>query len=183
MKKSTTAALITSAAAIAGSVLLLKSQPSIPKGVHPIKSFDVQKYLGKWYEIARMELLFERNLINVTAHYSENPNGTIKVVNRGYEPYKKIWKEAVGKAKFREDAHTAALKVSFFGPFYSGYNVIAIDPDYQFALVIGGKLDYMWILSREKQIPENIKRDYLAKAEKVGYDTSQLIWVEQQDNY
>ena len=183
MKKSTTAALITSAIALAGGALVLKLSPSIPKGAQAIHPFDSKKYLGKWYEIARMDLFFERNLINVTATYSENENGTIKVVNRGYEPHKKMWKEAVGKAKFRKDANTAALKVSFFGPFYSGYNVIAIDPDYQFALIAGANLDNMWILSRQKQIPENMKRDYLAKAEKAGYNTSKLIWVEQQDNY
>lgn len=182
-KKSLTAALITSAIAIAGGVILLKSSASIPKGAHAIHPFDSKRYLGKWYEIARLDLIFERNLINVTATYSENKNGTIKVVNRGYETVKKIWKEAVGKAKFRGEANTAALKVSFFGPFYSGYNVIAIDPNYQYALVAGSNLDYLWILSREKQIPENIKREYLAKAEGLGYDTSKLIWVEQEDNY
>lgn len=183
MKKSTTAALITSAAAIAGGLILLKSSASIPKGAHAIHPFDSKKYLGKWYEIARLDLIFERNLINVTATYSENKNGTIKVVNRGYEPAKKIWKEAVGKAKFRGDANTGALKVSFFGPFYSGYNVIAIDADYKHALVAGSNLDYLWILSREKQIPDSIKQNYLTQAEKVGYNTSKLIWVEQEDKY
>lgn len=183
MKRSTTTTIIASAVVIAGGVLLLNSCASIPQGAQAVQSFDSDRYLGKWYEIARMDLRFERNLINVTATYSENDNGTIKVVNRGYEPDKKIWKEAIGKAKFRKDAKTAALKVSFFGPFYSGYNVIAIDSDYKYALVAGSKLDYMWILSREKEIPEDIKQDYLAKAEKVGYDTSKLIWVEQQENY
>lgn len=175
--------VIFSAVVLAGGAFLLNSCASIPKGAQAVEPFNSKKYLGKWYEIARMDLRFERNLINVTATYSENENGTIKVVNRGYEPFKEVWKEAVGKAKFTKDDNTAALKVSFFGPFYSGYNVIAIDDDYKYALVAGSKLDYMWILSREKEIPESIKREYLAKAEEVGYKTSELIWVEQQDNY
>lgn len=183
MNKSTSTALVATATGIVGGIMLLKSHPEIPKGVYPIQPFDIKKYLGKWYEIAWMDLRLERNLINVTANYSEKRNGTIKVVNRGYEPDKKTWKQTVGKMKFREDTNVAALKVSFFGPFYSGYNVIAIDPDYRYALVTGEKRDSLVLLSREKGIPENIRRDYLAKAEKLGYDTSKLIWSEQADNY
>src|SRR4030042_7143627 len=96
---------------------------NIPKGAKAVKPFDKERYLGKWYEIARMDFRFERNLNNVTATYSVNSDGSIKVDNRGYNYIAKQWKQAEGKAKFSGDPNEAILQVSFFGPFYSGYNV------------------------------------------------------------
>ncbi len=157
---------------------LLTSCASIPKGVTVVSPFEKEKYLGKWFEIARFDFRFERGLNNTTAEYSLNSNGTIKVVNRGYNYEKKIWKEATGKAKFVQHESIAMLKVSFFGPFYGGYNVIAIDPEYKYALVSGSNFDYLWILSREKTIPAEIKSLYLEKAEKLGYKVSNLLWIE-----
>ena len=151
---------------------------SIPKGAVAVKPFHKEKYLGKWYEIARKDFKYERNLNNVTAEYSLNDNGAIKVDNKGYNTVKKEWSQAIGKAKFVKDEHTAMLKVSFFGPFYSGYNVIAIDDEYKYALVAGKNLKYLWILSRNTTIPEEIKDRYLKIAQDIGYDTSDLIWVE-----
>ncbi len=119
---------------------VLSSCATIPKNATAVSSFEKEKYLGKWYEIARLDFKFEKNLDNTTAHYSINENGTIRVENRGYDTVKKEWKEAIGKAKFVESDDIAKLKVSFFGPFYGGYNVIAIDKDYQYALVAGGSL-------------------------------------------
>jgi apolipoprotein D and lipocalin family protein len=159
-------------------IALFSSCSTIPKGVTAITPFDKEKYLGKWYEIARFDFKFERGLNNTTAEYSLNNNGTIKVVNRGFNYEKKIWKEAVGKAKFAGDEKVAKLKVSFFGPFYAGYNVIAIDPDYKYALVSGSSFDYLWILSREKTIPSDIKTSYLEKAERLGFKVSNLLWIE-----
>lgn len=156
---------------------LLTSCASIPKGVTVVSPFEKEKYLGKWFEIARFDFRFERGLNNTTAEYSLNSNGTIKVVNRGYNYEKKIWKEATGKAKFVQHESIAMLKVSFFGPFYGGYNVIAIDPEYKYALVSGSNFDYLWILSREKTIPAEIKSLYLEKAEKLGYKVSNLLWI------
>ncbi len=150
----------------------------IPKGAEAVKPFDADRYIGKWYEIARFDFRFERNLNNVTATYSLNPNGTIKVDNRGYDYVNKIWKQSIGKAKFRSDRNEAALKVSFFGPFYAPYNVIALDPEYKYALIAGGSLDYLWILAREKTIPEDVRKAYLDIAKKIGFDTNRLIWVE-----
>ena len=114
---------------------------------------------------------------NTTAEYSLNDNGTIKVVNRGYNTVKGKWVQAIGKAKFVGKENIAKLKVSFFGPFYSGYNVIAIDNEYRYALIAGESLKYLWILSREENIPEEIKDNYLKIAEEIGYNTSDLIWV------
>lgn len=150
---------------------------TIPKGAVAVKPFDKNKYLGKWYEIARIDFKYERGLNNTTAEYSLNDNGTIKVVNKGYNPQKGEWKKAVGKAKFVGDPNVAMLKVSFFGPFYGGYNVIAIDDQYKYALVAGESLKYLWILSRETSIPEDVKANYLKIARSVGFNTDKLIWV------
>jgi apolipoprotein D and lipocalin family protein len=151
---------------------------SIPKGASAVKPFDKEKYMGKWYEIARMDFRFERNLNNTTARYSVNNDGSIKVDNRGFNYKTMEWKQAVGKAKFAGDPNVAMLKVSFFGPFYSGYNVIALDNEYKYALIAGKNLSYLWILSRETTIPDDIKQNYLKKAEDLGFNTSALIWVE-----
>jgi apolipoprotein D and lipocalin family protein len=142
----------------------------------PVKPFDQKKYLGKWYEIARLDYKWEKNLSNVTATYSLKDNGDIKVDNKGYNYKKKTWEESIGKAKAK-DPNEGRLKVSFFGPFYAPYNVIAIDKDYKHALVTGKNRKYLWILSREKIIPESVKADYLQKAKAAGYKTDELVWV------
>ncbi|HOY31033.1 MAG TPA: lipocalin family protein [Bacteroidales bacterium] len=156
----------------------LFSCATIPKGAVAVKPFNKERYLGKWYEIARKDFKYERDLSNTTAAYSLNNNGTIKVDNQGYNTKKGEWTQAIGKAKFVGEDHIAMLKVSFFGPFYSGYNVIAIDDEYRYALVAGKSLKYLWILSRETNIPVEIKDKYLKIAEEIGYDTADLIWVE-----
>lgn len=149
----------------------------IPKGAVAVKAFDKKRYLGKWYEIARKDFKFEKDLNNTTAEYSLDDDGTIRVDNRGYNTKKRKWVQATGKAKFVGAENVAMLKVSFFGPFYSGYNVIAIDDKYRYALVAGKSLKYLWILSRETTIPSAIKDKYLTIAKEIGYDTSDLIWV------
>ena len=149
----------------------------IPDGVTAIKNFNKDKYLGKWYEIARFDFRFERNLDNTTAQYSINPDGSIKVLNQGYNYVKKEWDSAEGKAKFIGSESEARLKVSFFGPFYAGYNVVAIDENYQNALIYGNSTEYMWILSRNKTIDEATKKRFIEKAKKDGFDVSKLILV------
>lgn len=164
--------------ALGGLIPLLYSCAYIPKNATAVKNFDSQKYLGKWYEIARFDYKFEKNLNNVTAEYSMNENGSIKVLNKGYDYKKDKWKSSTGKAKFTENNNVGALKVSFFGPFYAGYNIIDIDDDYLYALVIGKNTKFLWILSRTTTIPENIKSEFLNKAQSLGCDTTKLIWVE-----
>lgn len=159
------------------ALLNLFSCKTIPDNVIAVQPFDKERYLGKWYEIARFDFKFEKNLNNTTANYSINSDGNIKVVNRGYNTVTKKWKEAVGKAKFVDSDSVAMLKVSFFGPFYSGYNVIAIDEDYKYSLVCGDSLKYLWILSREKSIPEDIKTKYIDIAKGLGFDTEKLLWI------
>lgn len=142
-----------------------------------MQPFDKTKYLGEWHEIARLDFRFERNLNNTTAEYSLNKNGTIKVDNKGYNYKKKEWKQSIGKAKFRSSDQIGKLKVSFFGPFYAGYNVIAVDKDYQYALVAGKNTKYLWLLSRTTTMPESVKKKYLEIAQKIGYHTEDLLWV------
>ena len=135
-----TGALI--AIGLLASAFSLKTKRTIPEGAHAVTPFDADKYLGTWYEIARFDFKFEKGLSKTTANYSLNDDGSIHVINRGYDAKKGKWKESVGKAVFVEEPDVAMLKVSFFGPFYSGYNVAALDPDYKYALVIGRNLDY-----------------------------------------
>lgn len=158
-------------------MLNLLSCKTIPDNVLAVQPFDKSRYLGRWYEIARFDFKFEKNLNNTTANYSLNSDGSIKVVNRGYNTVSNKWKEAIGKAKFVDQDTIAMLKVSFFRPFYAGYNVIAIDSEYRYSLVCGNSLKYLWILSREKTIPEDIKTKYLNIAKSLGFETEKLLWI------
>ena len=135
--------------AIAGMVILNGCSVKVPTNVTAVNDFDVNKYAGKWYEIARFDFKYEKNMSNVTAEYTLNDDGSIQVVNKGYNYEKNEWKTSKGKAKINNKENNGALKVSFFGPFYSGYNVVAMDPAYETALVFGESTDYLWILSRE----------------------------------
>lgn len=178
MKNKIIAASISTIAAI----VILNSCAFIPQKAKPIANFEVKRYLGTWYEIARFDYRFEKDLDNAVAQYSLGENGKVKVLNSGYNYKIKEWKSAKGIAKFRGDKNIAALKVSFFLPFYAGYNVVALDSNYQYALVAGKNLDYLWILSREKSIPDDVKANYLRLAKDIGYDTTKLIWVKQDKN-
>jgi len=151
-----------------------------PKGITPISGFDADRYLGSWYEIARLNHPFERGLDHVTATYSKRDDGGLKVVNRGFNPKKQKWQESIGKAYFTGSPQQAALKVSFFGPFYGGYNVIALDKDYQHALVCGPNREYLWILSRTPQLAQLVKEQLVSQARQEGFAVDKLIWVNQQ---
>ena len=151
----------------------------IPEKVTPVSGFEVERYLGRWYEIARLDHSFERGLQRVTADYAMRSDGGIDVTNRGYSPGDKEWQEAKGKAYFVDDPGNGYLKVSFFGPFYGSYVVFGPDPqDYHYAYVSGPDLSYLWLLSRTAQVPDAVKADFIARAEDAGFDTGQLIWVE-----
>lgn len=180
MKKKTSW-IVASAAlgTVAGLFVVKQLAPTIPSKAKAINNFNLEKYLGKWYEIARMDFHFEKNLIKTTAYYSLNEDGSVKVLNRGWNHKKKEWTSAHGKAQFLKDKEEGRLKVSFFKPFYSGYNIIDVDENYQYALVAGKNLKYLWILSRKKQIPEEIKQRFLKLADEIGYETEKLYWVPQ----
>lgn len=174
--------IIFSTAVLACAVLLFNSCSSMPEKAKPVEHFQVNRYLGTWYEIARFDFRFERNLDNTSAQYQLDENGNVLVLNSGYNFIKKKWSKANGLAKFRGAKNVAALKVSFFGPFYGGYNVVALDENYQYALIAGNDLDYLWILSRKESIPDEVKANYLKIAKEIGYDTSKLIWVKHDRN-
>jgi apolipoprotein D and lipocalin family protein len=160
-------------------VCLLTGCTGIPENVKPVDNFKLEKYLGKWYEIARLDHSFEKGLSRVTAEYSMRPNGGVKVINRGYSAKDKKWKEAVGKAYFVKGADQGFLKVSFFGPFYGSYVVFALDHDnYQYALVSGPDKSYLWLLARSPQISEDIKNNLIARAKAAGFDTGKLLFVD-----
>jgi apolipoprotein D and lipocalin family protein len=151
-----------------------------PDGLQPVTPFDINRYLGRWYEIARLDHSFERGMSDVNATYQLQDDGSVKVINRGYDTQRKAWKDAIGRVLFVGPSDTASLKVSFFGPFYGGYHVIALDQqDYRWSLVAGPDRDYLWILSREKTLPEDIRKQLTDRARTLGFATDKLIWVEQ----
>jgi apolipoprotein D and lipocalin family protein len=159
---------------------LLSGCTGTPKGVTPVQGFQVERYLGAWYEIARLDHSFERGLVDVSARYQQRTDGGIDVLNTGYNPAKQAWKEAMGRAYFIDSPQTGSLKVSFFGPFYGGYHVMALDPDYRWAMVAGPSHDYLWILSRTPSLPEAVVADLLQTARQAGFDLNSLIRVSQQ---
>ena len=143
----------------------------VPKGLEPVSDFDGKKYLGRWYEIARLDHSFERNLSNVTAEYSKTDKDEIRVVNRGYNEKSGNWKQVEGKARFIADESVGSLKVSFFGPFYGGYHVIALDREsYSYAMVTGPSRSYLWILARTPMMEEGLHNDLVGRASELGYD-------------
>ena len=151
-----------------------------PEGLHPVTSFDLNRYLGQWYEIARLDHSFERGMSDVNATYQLQGDGSVKVINRGYDTQRQTWKEAIGRALFIGDSQTGSLKVSFFGPFYGGYHVIALDQQhYRWSLVAGPDRDYLWILAREKTLPAEVREQLVSQAKALGFATDKLIWVEQ----
>ncbi|CAI0841927.1 Outer membrane lipoprotein blc precursor [Serratia quinivorans] len=164
------------------AVLSVACSVSPPKDVKVVSRFDSQRYLGTWYEIARLDHRFERGLEQVTANYSPREDGGLKVINRGFNPQKQQWQESIGKAYFIGSPQVAALKVSFFGPFYGGYNVIELDTDYRYALVCGPNRDYLWILSRTPELDAATRDRLLQTAKNNGFDIDKLIWVKQSQN-
>ncbi|BDC80282.1 lipocalin family protein [Aeromonas hydrophila] len=157
---------------------LLTACTGLADGIRPITGFQLDRYLGTWYEIARLDHGFERGLEQVSATYSLRDDGGVKVLNRGKQS-DGSWREAEGKAYFVDKPDEARLKVSFFGPFYGGYNVIELDPDYQLSLVTSYNHDYLWILARSPNPPKEKVDALVAKAKSLGFATDQLIWVKQ----
>ncbi len=161
--------LVTSLALAAGCVSTLKVDNA------PVAALDLNRYLGEWYEIARFDHSFERGVEQAKANYTQNADGTIKVVNTGIRDGKQ--KTAIGKGKTTDTP--GLLRVSFFGPFYADYRVILIDKEYTRALVGSGSADYLWLLSRSPELSETAKSELLYEARRRGYVTDKLIWVKQ----
>lgn len=158
--------------------LLIVSCGKVPDGIEPVTGFELEKYTGKWYEIARLDHSFERGLQQVTAQYSINNSGTVHVVNRGFDTSEQQWSEAVGKAKFVGDETVGDLEVSFFMPIYGSYIIFELDKEnYQYSFVTGGE-NTLWLLSRTPTISDQLKQKFIQSAESFGYNTNELIWVE-----
>jgi len=156
---------------------LLSACATVPEGVRPVGGFELERYLGLWHEIARLDHSFERGLIKVTAEYSMRSDGGVRVLNRGFDPVKNVWKQAEGRAYFTGPSDTGALKVSFFRPFYGGYNVIELDREaYSYALVAGPDRSYLWILAREPALPAATVKKLVARARELGFETDKLIF-------
>ncbi len=165
---------------LAAFLLIVSSAcTSVPQGIEPVQSFDIERYLGKWYEIARLDHGFERGLSQVTATYQPRDDGGIGVINRGYDAAENKWEQVEGKAYFVEDKNTAHLKVSFFGPFYGSYIVFELGEQYQYAFVCGPSRDYLWLLARKPEIPDKLKAHFIDVAKQNGFAVDELIFVEQ----
>ncbi len=159
--------------------VLMGGCTGIPAGIKPVQSFELQRYLGKWYEVARLDHSFERGLNRVSAQYSLREDGGVKVVNRGWDVEKKQWKQAVGKAYFVRNGEEGYLKVSFFGPFYGAYVIFSLDANYQYSFIAGPNRDYLWLLSRTPVVSASVMQRFKQQAGALGFDVTKLIVVTQ----
>ncbi|WP_438764318.1 lipocalin family protein [Kushneria sp. TE3] len=152
-------------------------ETGIPKGCRAVEGFELERYLGLWHEIARLDHSFERGLEQVTAHYAMRDDGGVAVTNRGFNPDDNEWDEAEGKAYFEEGPEIGRLRVAFFGPFYAGYNILWLDDDYEHAVVAGPNHHYLWLLARTPDVdPAMLDRmDQIARDN--GFDTQALMRV------
>lgn len=156
---------------------LLTACTGVPEGVKVVDGFELNRYLGTWYEIARLDHSFERGLSDIRAEYSLNADGTVKVLNSGFDSEQSERQTAIGKAHFVGNADIGSLEVSFFGPFYGAYNIIALDKKtYRYAMIAGPNRDYLWILARTPTLDKATLQDLVAQAAELGFATEQLIY-------
>lgn len=172
--------LLLAALATGVAVMLGCASSSPPAGIAAVTPFDLQRYQGQWYELARLDHVFERGMSDVTATYTPQGDGSVRVLNRGFVTDRGKWRDIEGKARFTGAPNVGSLKVSFFGPFYGGYHVAALGSDYRWALVVGPNRDYCWVLARDKTLAPATKQAIVARAQALGIDTAALIWVSQE---
>jgi len=164
------------------AVVMLNGCLGMPESVKPVSDFEIKNYMGKWYEIARLDHSFEEGLSQVTAEYTLKADGGVSVLNRGFLSTKNQWKEAEGKAYFVGSDSEGYLKVSFFGPFYGSYVVFALEyENYEYAFVSGPNTDYLWLLARNPSVEPVVIDMFLKMAEERGFDTDRLIFVDQEE--
>ncbi len=162
-----------------GLLLLVGGCTGTPDGVVPVSPFDAQRYKGEWFEIMRLDHSFERGLTNVTATYTLRDDGSVGVLNRGFDRKTYRWKDADGRAVFQGGKDTASLSVTFFWPFSGGYHVFALDQeDYGWALVSGPSRNYLWLLARRPDFAPNIRSHLVNMARHAGFPVNELILVE-----
>ena len=161
-------------------VLALSGCTGLPEGIKPVSDFELDRYLGTWYEIARIDNRFEKGLSQVTASYRLRDDGGVQVINRGYDRTTQQWQQADGKAYFVRNTNEGYLKVSFFGPFYASYAIFHLDhQNYSYSFVTGNNRDYLWLLARTPVVSDELKAQFLAHARKQGFDTEAIIFVDQ----
>lgn len=154
----------------------------VPPGVQPLVPFDLARYLGRWYEVARIDHAYERGLTDASADYSLRPDGRLQVVNRGFDPRAGRWRIARAVASPVGERDVAHLEVSFFWPVRASYIVFALEAEGQHALVSGPSHDYLWLLSRTPQIKATSRAALLDRAREAGFDVGRLLWVDQRRN-
>lgn len=160
-------------------LFLISACSSVPQGVIPVGGFELNRYLGKWYEIARLDHRFERGLTDVSAEYSLREDGGVRVINSGYAHDDRQRRSAEGKAYFVNGSDVGQLKVSFFGPFYGAYNIIALDKvDYRYAMIAGNSRDYLWILARTPNLDRATLDRLLDQAKALGFPVQDLIFLQ-----
>ena len=163
--------------ALGVAVFMLTGCLGMPDSISPVTGFDGKKFMGKWYEVARIENKFEKGLSEVTAEYTLDDSGKITVINRGYSTEDNQWKQAKGKAFFVDSDKEAYLKVSFFGPFYSSYVVFELGENYDYAFVSGADTNYLWLLSRSPEVSSDIQDNFMTLSAQRGFDLSEVVWV------
>jgi apolipoprotein D and lipocalin family protein len=163
---------------IAPLLLIVGACTGLPEGIQPINSLDTDRYLGTWYEIARLDHSFEQGLSRVTAKYESQEDGSLKVINRGYNDEKNEWKEAEGRAVFVNEDTDGHLKVSFFGPFYASYVIFELDDQYQRAYITGYNRNYLWFLSRSPTVSDEAMAEFRETALDAGFELQELIVVD-----
>lgn len=160
------------------SSLLLSGCLGMPESIKPVDGFNLNNYLGKWYEIARLDHSFERGLSQVTANYSIKDDGGVRVINKGFSIKNNEWQEAEGKAYFVDTTTEGYLKVSFFGPFYGSYVVFELEHEnYQYAFISGPNTDYLWLLSRTTSVEPEVMQKFLKMSKERGFTIEDLIYV------
>lgn len=160
------------------SVFWLSSCTGIPEGIEPVSDFEIERYLGQWYEIARLDHSFERDMQQVTATYEMREDGGVRVINEGFKIDENNWGQAEGKAYFVNSENFGHLKVSFFGPFYGSYIIFELGEYYDYTFVTSSNKSYLWLLAREPVIEQELKQSFINTVTKLGYDAEALIWVD-----
>lgn len=173
MRIRTLAAGLAALAAIAACSRAVMTR--VPAGIEPVAGFDAGLYMGRWYEIARLDHRFERGMTDVTADYALKGDGSVRVVNSGIKDGRR--KSIEGTARFKGDPTVASLAVTFFPGFPGGYHVFALDEGYQWAVVSGPDRGYLWILARQPGMDDELYRQLVGIAQDRGFPVEELIRV------
>ena len=161
---------------------LVTACTGLPEGIKPVTDFDADAYMGRWYEIARLDHSFERGQSNVTADYALQDDGTLSVLNRGYDEAEGEWREASAVARFAGPANVGHLEVSFFQPLYASYVIFELADDGSHAYITGHNRDYLWLLARTPQVTDEVRQAFVQRVSDLGFASDALIWVDHDKN-